>query len=117
MSLAGRLSKRFIARKQMFASKISAIYGVMSSVINNTIPALHINSKKEKKNTIKDKYRPTKRSESFVISCRIRWEWNFLELLYKSELSQKIVGGEEEKNRREEKKTSRLSYRKQISRD
>lgn len=49
MSLAGRLSKRFIARKQMFASKISAIYGVMSSVINNTIPALHINSKKEKK--------------------------------------------------------------------
>lgn len=49
MSLAGRLSKRFIARKQMFASKISAIYGVMSSVINNTIPALHINSRKEKK--------------------------------------------------------------------
>lgn len=116
MSLAGRLSKRFIARKQMFASKISAIYGVMSSVINNTIPALHINSRKEK-NTIKDKYRSTKRSESFVISCRIRWKWNFLEPLYKSELSQKIVGGEEEKNRREEKKTSRLSYRKQISRD
>lgn len=49
MSLAGRLSKRFIARKQMFASKISAIYGVMSPVINNTIPALHINSRKEKK--------------------------------------------------------------------
>lgn len=117
MSLAGRLSKRFIARKQMFASKISAIYGVMSPVINNTIPALHINSRKEKKNTIKDKHRPTKRFESFVISCRIRWEWNFLEPLYKSELSQKIVGGEEEKNRREEKKTSRLSYRKQISRD
>lgn len=49
MSLAGRLSKRFIASKQMFASKISAIYGVMSSVINNTIPALHINSRNEKK--------------------------------------------------------------------
>lgn len=49
MSLAGRLSKRFIASKQMFASKISAIYGVMSSVINNTIPALHINSRNGKK--------------------------------------------------------------------
>lgn len=49
MSLAGRLSKRFIASKQMFASKISAIYGVMSSVINNTIAALHINSRNEKK--------------------------------------------------------------------
>lgn len=72
MSLAGRLSKRFIASKQMFASKISAIYGVMSSVINNTTPALHINSRKERKNTIKDKYRPTKRFQCFVISCCIR---------------------------------------------
>lgn len=62
---------RFIAPKQMFASKISTIYGVMSSVINNPISAFRIDprEREEKGGERRRKERKSEEREEMKDKC------------------------------------------------